>query len=165
MSLHSLVCMSECFVKEWVAYFYIVSDFMSGLRRKGDFFCLQQLLRQQVSQFIGQSVSQSPGTQLISLKVSAGSQKPFSKLNRNCWDLAVCHQKLPSVGITAHIGFLSFVSCVCVRVRALSHTFSVALLKPSFNISFEAKRSQITFDCFACKWVPSQPEDRERVCG
>lgn len=47
-SLHNAyVAVHVCaFAKEWVAYFSIVSDFMSGLWRNRGFFCLQQLLSQ-----------------------------------------------------------------------------------------------------------------------
>ena len=134
------------FVKEWVAYFCIVSDLMSGLWTKGDFFCLQLLLREQVSQFIRQSVVWHSVNQLESVQ---GLRNPFQSLNHNCRDLAVCHQKLLIHLITKAA---ICVTCMCRSMCDLnfSQASSIALLKSSFNIfSFESKQYQdhITLFC------------------
>lgn len=156
--IHTLLFMAACvFVKERVAYFCIVSDFMSGLWRKRGFFCLQQLLRQSVSQFI-RSAWQSVNQSVLALRnLMQLAFLYLENLNYDIQNLALCHHlyKIDSPYF-CHTEFLSSVSYEGSKHSALSfslmHSSSLTVLRPSFNIFFfETKLSQDHILLFECQ--------------
>ena len=156
--VHASVCMSACLERSGWFTPYCFPDFESGLWRNGGFFCPQQLLRQSVSQSAsssGQNISrwigQRRGTQTW-LSSPFSHLETFYAVTSNIWRRATENCPLKSHTVSV---LWSRMWSKLLLFFFFSHTSSVTLLRPSFNI-LKLSSPRIMFYCLSAKWARRQ---------